>query len=356
MTINIAIAVSEGLVMAADSLSQMSHPDGRAVSTLHQSVEKITEIGGRSIALMINGLGEIRKRTIISLVREFEFEQYGVRGAPIRNWTVETLASNLASFIGRGYREAYPVPSADARATESRPDLGIIVGGYSPGKFFPEVFEISFPAGIWTRRFPEAAEPLHGGEFIEYWGQKSALDRILYGYDRATISGAQDLAGMVEQLRHGPVEGVNMRFEQLPEEYRSLPPPSAENLVAALMGLGRVIRMQNRLNGMPLQEAVEFVEYLGNVAIGYDRFKTGLPAVGGELDIVAIQPEGLHWYKRKPFLQKMADARDAALTQQERQQMRAALGTMETIAKALEGGTTPPEPPPESPPAPPPSS
>ncbi len=63
------------------------------------------------------------------------------------------------------------------------------------------------------------------------------------------------------------------------------------------------------IDGMPLQDAVEFADYLGNVVIGYDRFTIGPPSVGGCLDVLAIQPEGLSWYRRKEFATQMAQAR-----------------------------------------------
>jgi hypothetical protein len=87
MTVNIAVAVAEGLVMAADSYSQMSDSNGEVHAT-HNSVEKITELGDRQIAVMIHGLGSIENRTILSLIREFEFTEYSKSPAPVRNWTV----------------------------------------------------------------------------------------------------------------------------------------------------------------------------------------------------------------------------------------------------------------------------
>jgi len=71
----------------------------------------------------------------------------------------------------------------------------------------------------------------------------------------------------------------------------------------------RIIEMPHNLDGMPLEEAVEFADYLGMVAVGFDRFTIGPPAIGGEVDVLAIQPEGLSWYRRKKFAAQMAIAR-----------------------------------------------
>jgi hypothetical protein len=92
-------------------------------------------------------------------------------------------------------------------------------------------------------------------------------------------------------------------FEDVPEP----PQISPEDALRPLAGLETI---SHRLEGLPLQEAVEFADWLGNVAIGYDKSTEGPPFVGGDLDVLAIQPEGLTWYRRKPFAAKMAEARD----------------------------------------------
>jgi hypothetical protein len=318
VTINIAIAVSEGLVMAADSLSQISHRD--TVHSLHQSVEKITEIRARPIAVMINGLGEIEKRTIISLIREFEFENYHIPGAPIRTWSVSSLASNLLAFLAPRYNAAFPfVPGV---GSDERPELGVIVGGYSPAKFFPEVYLVDFPAGVVQTIIPTDAGLPRGEELIKYWGHDGALERIYRGYDAAAI---RDGAAILAIRTRAENDGRDFREQPYTADeiagILASSPDTASDLITELQALP-LLRMQHRLRGMPLQEAVEFADYFGQTAVGYDRFCVGSPAVGGDLDVVAIQPDGLHWYRRKRFLKKMAAARERTVELGDREQMR----------------------------------
>ena len=304
--------------MAADSLSQMSSADGE-VRSLHQSVEKITEIRGRPIALMVNGLGEIKKRTIVSLIREFEFRQYALNPPAIRHWTVSEMTEHLSLFLQERY-----VAAASTQSTSQKP-LGIVVGGYSPGAFFPEVFELTFPGRLIKRVFPNPPTESFGSGLVEFWGQRKALERLLFGYERDAIAKAVSMERAIDALRQAaPGSQDAATFASLPEEYRNLPPPPTD-LTGDLLKVARLIRMEARLEGMPLQEAVEFAEYLGNVTIGFDRFAIGTPAVGGELDVLAIQPEGLHWYRRKKFLRKMASARDRALELEDREEYRATM-------------------------------
>jgi hypothetical protein len=40
--------------------------------------------------------------------------------------------------------------------------------------------------------------------------------------------------------------------------------------------------------GMPLQDAIDLVEYLADVTVGYVRFKQGVPAVAPRIDIAVV--------------------------------------------------------------------
>lgn len=301
--------------MAADSLSQISAGDD--VHSLHQSVEKITEIRGRPIAVMINGLGEIEKRTIISLIREFEFRQYQLPTMPIRRCSVGELTSNLFAFL----RDKY---NATVSQSEDRPTLGVIVGGYTPEQFFPELYEIDFAADV-VRNTVQAGAG--SPERIKFWGRTAALERIYGGYDQSALSEALAVSRAQAQLaeRGEDLKDLKeMSKERLTEllELMAQPPEEDAALMDRLQSLGNRMEMRHRLRGMPLQEAVEFADYLGQTAIGYDRFCQGNPTVGGKLDVVAIQPDGLHWYRRKPFLKKMARARQQTVDVSDRDQMR----------------------------------
>ena len=330
MTINIAIAISEGLVMAADSYSPMKDESGLTTAT-HASVEKITEIRGRPIAVMVNGLGELNRRTILSLIREFEFRSLESNDGVIRHATVSSLTSNLADYLRGRYNECYPPiaiaaagqgaaprkngdPATEddaAKATSNRdevrdevalaPSLSIVVGGYSPGIFFPEVYEIIFPGPDIIKYVPEKSNDPTGEEFIGKWGITESLDRLLSGYDAQQIYFGIRLLQQTERAKIGGAV--------LP----GYPPPPPESLLDDLESLSGLLRFDHRLRGMPLQEAVAFAEYLGQVAIGYARFSQGDSEVGGELDVVAMQPDGLCWHRRKAFARKMAEARDNTL-------------------------------------------
>jgi len=299
MTINIAVAVAEGLVMAADSWTQMSDDAGN-VSTTHSSTEKVTELGNRQIAVMIHGLGSIQNRSILSLIREFEFIEYGKNPCEIDTWTVQQSSENLAVFIESRYAVQFPPPAPGA--PDTRPVLGLIVGGFSPGEFFPEVVHVEFPGPTVTREHPGPDPTLtpDGGWYVDFWGVRTALKRLLYGFNLDSLEMGYRFLEWAERERQGGRADL-----------AHFPAPPPLRPVDAIGLYEPFETINHRLDGMPLQEAVEFADFLGTVAIGYDKFSKGQRSVGGDLDVLAIQPDGLCWFRRKAFASEMAKARDS---------------------------------------------
>ena len=52
-------------------------------------------------------------------------------------------------------------------------------------------------------------------------------------------------------------------------------------------------------DAMPLQDAVDYAIYLIHTTIETLRFEPRFPTVGGPIDVLVIQPKGLHWVQRK---------------------------------------------------------
>jgi len=295
MTINIAIAVSEGLVMAADSMTQINAPNG-AILKNYPTAEKITELGNLPMATMVSGAGAISQRSIISYIREFEFdilptlgktsvESIGENGGSNKPPTVREVADKLKEFIQEKYESASwpaaqaPPPGVPGAAVQWPPRLTVVVGGYSPRSFFPEVYEIDFPDAEVRQRHPIPGAP-KGQPSITWWGIGTSLNRLLHGFDISELTAVHLLLTQSPQTLQAA--GIS-----LPEAPQNLPEPNA-----CLGPIAQLARMQVVLDFMPLQEAVEFADYLGNVAIGYSRFSAGNQVVGGQLDVLAIQPEG----------------------------------------------------------------
>jgi hypothetical protein len=50
---------------------------------------------------------------------------------------------------------------------------------------------------------------------------------------------------------------------------------------------------------MPLQEAIDYAVHLIRTTIDTLRFEPRFPTVGGPIDIMVVQPDGMHWVQRK---------------------------------------------------------
>jgi hypothetical protein len=50
---------------------------------------------------------------------------------------------------------------------------------------------------------------------------------------------------------------------------------------------------------MPLQEAIDYAIHLIRTTIDTLRFEPRFPTVGGPIDVIVVQPEGMHWVQRK---------------------------------------------------------
>ena len=54
-------------------------------------------------------------------------------------------------------------------------------------------------------------------------------------------------------------------------------------------------------DGMPIQDAIDFVKFATAVTIGWFRFGIGAPLCGGPVDIAVITPTKVRWAERKQW-------------------------------------------------------
>jgi len=105
---------------------------------------------------------------------------------------------------------------------------------------------------------------------LTWWGSGgSSVSRIVRGFDM----------GILERLAaSGDPDGAATLAVAIARPEFSMPTP---------------------ISAMPLQDAIEFTEYLGQVSSGYDRFTAGPPGVGGPLDVLVLQQQSREWVYHK---------------------------------------------------------
>ena len=275
MTIAISIKVGEGLVYAADSTSSFFDMTG-AKPELVQSfnhARKLIQVEEYPIGILTFGQGSIGSRNLESLVAEFENGLTPFKDR-VGDFAVQQIANELKTFVAAKYNAQFPPPAPTAAAAppsaDPRPAMGIVIGGYSRGEFFPDEFLISFPSETVERTRRDKS-----GDFgAMWWGVTAPIMRLVVGFDPDIQQWFID-------------KGVDLA--------------QSINLMSEL----RVRLQWNTLfDGMPLQDAIDYGVFLANVTIGHSRFVVGPPVCGGPVDVATITHRGFSWVRQKKHLVK----------------------------------------------------
>ena len=308
MTIAVSIKVGEGLVLAADSTSSY-FSQGTLAQSYHHA-RKLLQLSDFPIGVLTYGLGNIAGRNLESLVAEFELQVGRVHTAG--NYTVQELSQRLHDFILAKYDHTFPPPAllpgagpaavggaADAPAPngpsatpaggdddsavaaapaqppapDERPQLGVVVGGYSHDEFFPDEFQFVIPGSPPGEIWPDiGGQQLYG---VRWWGQTAPIERLYLGCD---------FNGFVQWF--------------------------ADNGVSEVDAMAYYQQLRDRImwpiiyEGMPIQDAIDLAVYLVNVTIGHSRFAVGPAVCGGPIDVATITSAGFRWVKRKDWTVK----------------------------------------------------
>jgi hypothetical protein len=284
MTIAISLKVGDGVVLGADSASSIV--SDRGVENVYFNGEKIFNLRkGLPIGAATYGLGGIALRSITSLARDLRERFTNVDHEWHLNaatYTMEEVALRLRTFF---YEEHYVPAVRDmiAQLQEERarlakdngepepdapiyPGMGFIIAGFSANRPKPEVWEVQIDTAG-NCRVPGLVWNEESAGVVTYRGQPEALNRLLFGYADKTVRKMIDL-GVPEQ------EAVDFLVD-----FARLAHPA-----------------------MPIQDAIDLVDFLANTTCGYMRFMPGHPTVAGPIDLAAItKHEQFKWVRRKHY-------------------------------------------------------
>ena len=294
MTIAICLKVGDGVVLGADSASTLVSPTG--VTNVYFNAEKIFNLRkGLPIGAVTYGLGGLSDRSITSLAKDLRhrFSEGGPWHLDPENYTVEEVARRLAEFF---YNELYcrefgidseqqvdPESLDDAEDRDqvggSRGDtpeplgddfafpvLGFTIAGYSAGVDHPEVWSLTIEedgrcAG------PELIYPQEVSGVLNWHGAPEAIKRLVFGYSSEALDRLLD---------------AGLDFD------------TALNLLRSFVPLAHP--------AMPIQDAIDLVDFLANVTAGYTKFAPGPPTVAPPIDLASITLyEKFRWVRRKHY-------------------------------------------------------
>lgn len=265
MTIVVALKVGDGLVLGADSASTLM--TGSSYHNSYFNTEKLMHVDRLPVGALTFGLGSLNNRSVSSLANDLRGRMAG-SDADWRidpdNFTVEDIADRFKRFF---YDELYvgqfgPPPEDDSNSFDNV--MGFFVGGFSSGSNSAEVWRL-----LLTQRGCNVVKIINAEtEWDCVWeGAREPIQRVLFGYS------SQIMARLLEA-------GVEQ--------------DTAENLLASMEPLIH--------GGMPIQDAIDFVDYLIGVTCGYVRFAPGHMTVAKPIDLAAITKyNGFKWISRKHY-------------------------------------------------------
>lgn len=283
MTICVSVKVSEGLVLAADSIAavqgNLRRPDGvetEGILKTYDHARKVSHIKDYPIGTLSWGISLIGSRSVESLIKEFEYNLPSMkeedekarlgkregRAVDHYQYKVKDIALGLLNHIRKYYLSNF-----ENMTREKLPNLGLLVSGYSSGEFFPEQWLIDLPNSdeLIGRRQNLNGKPDFGAD---WFGLTDAMTRLHWGRDDKAI--------------------------QILSEHFNTDPKEILNLLVQL-------QYPIIFDGMPLQDAIDFAVYVINVVIGRFRFVVGAPLCGGEIDVAVITPDDFTWIHRKSW-------------------------------------------------------
>lgn len=315
MTINIALATSEGLVLGCDSIAssieyvvnpfEMEQPndelgeplkneDGRPLVALDYSsirpvvtnawggVTKLFQIhgGAAPVAAVTSGIAQLKDRTMKSYAEEFLVNsmQFGVTLG-----SVQEISEAFLNFMREQYLEHYegsPIPE------EYWTGPVFLTGGYGNNDELPSVYRLDVKSNQVYGQF-------EGGEFGVAWsGQADSVERLIRGYDSAVREEIEKHLGQLiddnyEQMTSamaGILENVFAQLGvELPNDVDTVLPSKLE----ATLPWDKV-KVGFDYGNLPLQSAVDFVAFLVNLQSGKSRFAHGVATVGGRTQVSVV--------------------------------------------------------------------
>lgn len=274
MSVVMVVKVSEGLVLAADSAAtlggRIEGPQGiqEGILKTYYNARKLLQIGDFPIGVLMWGQAQVGLRTIESLVREWEHKNHWQSKEEYKkhhndeSFKVKACAERLREHLAKVHAEEFgELPE------QQRPSLGILVAGYSAGEFFPEIWRFVLPSddAVQDQRPDRDGKPDFGAS---WFGLVDPIVRLHWGRDDRAVKIISEKFGIPEQ---------KVGEALLPLQYQ-VPFPV-----------------------MPLQDAIEYANYMLSVAIGRYRFVIGSELCGGQIEIAAITQRQFKWISRKSW-------------------------------------------------------
>jgi hypothetical protein len=261
MSICVALNLSDGVVMAVDSATTMFSGPG-AISKVFLDADKLFQLGTLKVGIATYGVASLHGRTIGSFIREFS----GIpANANLSGLTLREICERLRTFFFDYYRSF--LEQIHSQPFDQIPDnmkgiLGLVVGGFCPGSFQSEVWEIQVPVHITAYSALQRNAP--GSYGLNWFASSIPINRYIKGLD--------------------PQMDVKIRtlFETLLG--RALSPQELEQFQAII----NEHEYHINYDGLPIQSGIACARFLVDFVIGHYTFAETHPIVGGKTKIGVV--------------------------------------------------------------------
>jgi len=256
MTIEAWIKVNDGIVLGADSTTQIwgrgtDQNQTEGVIKTYSTAEKLFRIDELPIAVMSYGMGNIGNQSIKMLLLEFEKiikkETKEVKG------NIDEVFNKFEDFMIKKYEYAFNV--------SDKPDIGFIMGGISKSQLGCKSFELVLP----SKKKEEKKEKDLG---LFWRGIHNVWNRLFRGFDTR----------IPDFLNEKKVD--DQIIKEIISKYK----------------------LHLLYEVMPLQEAIKIIHLILYVTSAIDDISIGPPMCGPPFDIAVIEPPAkFTWIKKKEF-------------------------------------------------------
>lgn len=254
MTIAIAIKVSDGIVLAADSATTLPlgekaqiYNNGNKIVNLHKALP---------VGVMTWGAGNIGLASMSAVFKDFRNDWMKEDPEPT-TWNVEEIAERLRSYLYEDRAGEQPLAAG-----------GTLVAGWSEGASSSCAYLLDNASKASSCVITET-EPARA----QWWGQPDPISRLLNGF-------SLEIADVM-------VNHFGVAQEDVPSAIQTL----------------SSMRLNVIAPPMPIQDALDLAEFLAEMTKTIARFSLGEDqTVGGPVELAAItKHEAFKWAKRKHY-------------------------------------------------------
>jgi hypothetical protein len=261
MSICVAFNLSDGVVLAVDSATTITDATGATTKVFLDS-DKLFQLGTLRIGIATFGVAALEGRTIGSFVREFSLL---TGNTDLDKLEIKEIVERLRVFFYDHYKafgeKVFGVPF-DQIPSDKKGLLGFVVGGFSPGCFQSELWEIRIPANDKPYSAKQWAAP--GAVSFAWFASALPITRYLKGFDPTL---AANIIAKFKDILGRPFT------------------PTEEADLAKIIGAQEFVV---QVAGMPIQSGIDCARFLVEFVLGHYRFTQTHPIVGGRTKIGVV--------------------------------------------------------------------